>query len=248
VAITQTSPFSGRQLVLGAALPVDGFHPAIGTWFRRRFPDGPTAPQRDGWPHIAAGRDTLIAAPTGSGKTLAGFLMCINRLYLAHDAGEPIDGIARVAYVSPLKALAVDIAENLQRPLREIREIACELGLDAPDIRVGVRTGDTPNAERSRMTRRPPSFVITTPESLYLLVTSESGRRALQTIDTVIVDEIHAVARDKRGSHLSLTLERLEALCDTRPSRVGLSATQRPIETVARLLVGDRPLPAIVDS
>ena len=107
-----------RQLVLGAAAEVDGFHPAVGTWFRRRFPDGPTAPQRDGWPHIAAGRDTLIAAPTGSGKTLAGFLVCIDRLYLAHDAGEPIDGIARVVYVSPLKALAVDIAENLERPLR----------------------------------------------------------------------------------------------------------------------------------
>ena len=151
-------------------------------------------------------------------------------------------------YVSPLKALAVDIAENLQRPLREIAEIADELGLRAPDIRVAVRTGDTTNAERARMIRKPPAFVVTTPESLYLLVTSASGREALRTIDTVIVDEIHAVARDKRGSHLALTLERLEALCDTRPSRVGLSATQRPIETVARLLVGDRALPKIVDA
>ncbi len=237
-----------RQLVLGAPVEVDGFHPAVGTWFRRRFPDGPTAPQRDAWPHIAAAADTLIAAPTGSGKTLAGFLVCINRLYLAHDAGELIDGVARVVYVSPLKALAVDIAENLQRPLREIAETADELGLDAPDVEVAVRTGDTPAAERARMVRRPPSFVVTTPESLYLLVTSASGREALKTIDTVIVDEIHAVARDKRGSHLALTLERLEALCTSPPTRVGLSATQRPIETVARLLVGDRPLPCIVDA
>ena len=142
---------------------VDGFHPAVGTWFRRRFPDGPTPPQRDGWPRIAAGDDTLIAAPTGSGKTLAAFLECINRLYLAHEAGEPIDGIARVVYVSPLKALAVDIAENLQRPLREIAAIAVELGLDAPSIGVGVRTGDTTSAERARLMRKPPSFVVTTP-------------------------------------------------------------------------------------
>ncbi len=237
---------------LGAAgvgvAAMDGFHPAVATWFGRRFPDGPTTPQREGWPAIAAGNDTLIAAPTGSGKTLAAFLVCINRLYLAHEAGEPIDAIARVVYVSPLKALAVDIAENLERPLQEIAEIAAELGYSPPDIKVAVRTGDTSSTERARMTRIPPSFVITTPESLYLLVTSDSGRRALRTIDTVIVDEIHAVARDKRGSHLALTLERLEALCDTRPRRVALSATQRPIATVARLLVGDRPLPVIVDA
>jgi ATP-dependent Lhr-like helicase len=237
-----------QQLRLGAGGTVDGFHPAVGEWFRRRFPDGATPPQRDGWPHIAAGRDTLIAAPTGSGKTLAGFLVCIDRLYRAHETGDPIDGVARVVYVSPLKALAVDIAENLQRPLTEIAEIAREMGIDPPDIKVAVRTGDTPASQRASMTRKPPSFVVTTPESLYLLVTSASGREALRTVDTVIVDEIHAVARDKRGSHLALTLERLEALCDARPARIGLSATQRPVETVARLLVGDRPLPAIVDS
>ena len=228
--------------------PLAGFHPAVRAWFERRFPDGPTPPQADGWPAIAGGADTLIAAPTGSGKTLAAFLVCIDRLYRAHEAGDDIDGVARVAYVSPLKALAVDIAENLERPLREIAETAAELGHAAPDIRVAVRTGDTPSAERARMTRRPPSFVVTTPESLYLLVTSDSGRAALRTVDTVIVDEIHAVARDKRGAHLALTLERLEACCDTRPARVGLSATQRPIETIARLLVGDRPSPTIVDS
>ena len=246
---TATSFATPRQLTLGSTTVVDGFHPAVGTWFRRRFPDGATPPQRDGWPHIAAGADVLIAAPTGSGKTLAGFLMCINRLYLAHDAGEPITDIARVVYVSPLKALAVDIAENLQRPLHEIAEIARELGFDPPDIRVAVRTGDTPNAERARMIRKPPSFVVTTPESLYLLVTSASGRRALETIDTVIVDEIHASrARQARlapcphpGTARSLV-----------PQPAG---TRRPLGHAtadrngrSRLLVGARPLPHIVDS
>jgi len=225
-----------------------GFHPAVAEWFRRRFPEGPTAPQAHGWPSIAAGNDTLIAAPTGSGKTLAAFLVCIDRLYRAHERGDEVDGRARVVYVSPLKALAVDIAENLERPLAEIADVAAELGLNAPRIRVGVRTGDTTSSQRAAMVRKPPSFVITTPESLYLLVTSAKGRDALRTVETVIVDEIHAVARDKRGAHLALTLERLEALCETRPHRVGLSATQRPIETVGRLLVGDRELPVIVDA
>jgi ATP-dependent Lhr-like helicase len=227
---------------------VEEFHPAVAAWFRRRFPEGPTAPQREGWPPISAGRDTLIAAPTGSGKTLAGFLVCIDRLYRAHEQGQQIEGVARVVYVSPLKALAVDIAENLERPLREIAEVASELGLSAPDVRVAVRTGDTPNSARAAMLRTPPSFVVTTPESLYLLVTGARSREMLRTVQTVIVDEIHAVARDKRGAHLALTLERLEALADERPARVGLSATQRPIETVGKLLVGDRELPAIVDA
>src|SRR3954469_4125080 len=154
------------QLRLGSGAAVDGFHPAVGEWFRRRFPEGPTPPQREGWPHIASGADTLIAAPTGSGKTLAGFLVCIDRLYRAYEAGEQIEGIARVVYVSPLKALAVDIAENLERPLAEIAAIALELGLDPPDIRVAVRTGHTPPSERTLMTRKPPSFFVTTPESL----------------------------------------------------------------------------------
>jgi ATP-dependent Lhr-like helicase len=231
----------------GPAGAVGGFHPAVGTWFARRFPQGPTPPQEQGWPLIRLGVDTLIAAPTGSGKTLAGFLVAIDALYRAHDAGEPVADRARVVYVSPLKALAVDIAENLERPLAEIAAVAAELGLRPAPIRVAVRTGDTTSAERASMLRRPPSFVVTTPESLYLLVTSGRGREALRTVETVIVDEIHAVARDKRGSHLALTLERLEALCDRRPVRVGLSATQRPIETVGRLLVGARPLPAVVD-
>jgi ATP-dependent helicase Lhr and Lhr-like helicase len=251
-----TATVSGRrtpgQLSLGAARLGAGddgaFHPAVAEWFRRRFPDGPTRPQAEGWVPIAAGTDTLIAAPTGSGKTLAGFLVGIDRLYKAHDAGEPVADLTRVVYVSPLKALAVDIAENLQRPLAEIADVAREMGLSAPDVHVAVRTGDTPTSQRTKMLRHPPSFVVTTPESLFLLVTSKGGREMLRTTETVIVDEIHAVARDKRGAHLALTLERLEALCDARPCRIGLSATQRPIETVARLLVGDRPLPAIVDA
>src|ERR671913_2277897 len=226
---------------------VDGFHPAVAEWFRRRFPDGPTEAQTQGWPHIAGRADTLIAAPTGSGKTLAAFLVAIDRLYRDHDRGVDVSTGTRVVYVSPLKALAVDIGENLEAPLDEIADVAAELGFDAPEIRVAVRTGDTTSSQRSAMVRRPPSFVVTTPESLYLLVTSVRGREALRTTETVIVDEIHAVARDKRGSHLALTLERLEALCDRRPARIGLSATQRPIERVGRLLVGDRPLPAVVD-
>ena len=223
------------------------FHPAVATWFGRRFPDGPTEPQGRGWPLITAGRDTLIAAPTGSGKTLAGFLVAIDSLYRAHEAGVDVEVGARVVYVSPLRALAVDIAENLERPLAEIAAVAAELGFSPPNIRVAVRTGDTTSSQRAVMVRRPPSFVVTTPESLYLLVTGERGREALRSVETVIVDEIHAVARDKRGAHLAVTLERLEALCDRRPMRIGLSATQRPIETVGRLLVGDRPLPAVVD-
>ena len=251
-------------------LPADGFHPAVATWFARRFPEGPTPAQEQGWAAIAAGRDTLIAAPTGSGKTLAGFLVCIDRLYRAHAAGVEVEGIAQVAYVSPLKALAVDIAENLERPLAEIAAVAAELGFDAPDLRVGVRTGDTTSSERASMVRRPPNFVITTPESLYLLVTAERSRAMLRTVETVIVDEIHAAARDKRGSHLALTLERLEHVAargpggvpragrgpggvpraGRRPQRIGLSATQRPISLLAGMLCGTAaPEPcAIVDT
>src|SRR3954453_8313545 len=254
VPIRENGPVTTMPLPLdlhgGAQLhpALRGFHPAVAEWFRRRFPEGPTTPQIEGWPHVDAGSDTLIAAPTGSGKTLAAFLVCIDRLYRAHERGEAVDGVARVVYVSPLKALAVDIAENLERPLREIADIAAELGLSAPRVRVAVRTGDTTSSERAAMLRKPPSFVVTTPESLYLLVTSDKGRDLLRSVETVIVDEIHAVARDKRGAHLALTLERLQARADTRPNRVGLSATQRPIETVGRLLVGDRPLPVIVDA
>ncbi len=231
VLVTGVEPRT--DLVPGVAL-----HAAVATWFERRFP-GPTPPQAEGWPHIAAGSHTLIAAPTGSGKTLAGFLMAINRLYLAHAAGQPVDG-ARVAYVSPLKALAVDIAENLERPLAEIAATAAALGLEAPELAVGVRTGDTTSSARAAMVRRPPTFVVTTPESLYLLLTAARSREVLRSVDTVIVDEIHALARDKRGAHLTLSLERLTHVCATSPVRVGLSATQKPMGTIARLLVGTR--------
>ena len=214
------------------------FHPAVRVWFARRFPAGPTEPQAEGWPAVASGEDTLIAAPTGSGKTLAAFLVCIDRLLREAEEAGGLEDAIEVVYVSPLKALAVDISENLQRPLAEIAAVARELGLAAPEIRVLVRTGDTSTGARVAMLRRPPHLLVTTPESLYLLVTAARSRERLRRVRTVVVDEIHAVARDKRGSHLALTLERLEALADGHPQRIGLSATQRPIETIARLLVG----------
>src|SRR6059058_6229574 len=220
---------------------LETFHPAVRAWFGKRFPDGPTPPQAGGWAEIAGGRDTLIAAPTGSGKTLAAFLVCIDRLYRAHADGAPLTGGPQVVYVSPLKALAVDIHQNLEAPLRGIAGAARELGFAAPDISVAVRTGDTTASERAAMLRRSPSFLVTTPESLYLLVTAERSRGMLAGVETVIVDEIHAVAGNKRGSHLALTLERLNHVAATQPQRIGLSATQRPIDAIARLLVGAGP-------
>ncbi len=183
---------------------LETFHPAVRAWFERTFPDGPTAPQTGGWREIAAGRNTLIAAPTGSGKTLAAFLVCIDRLYRAYEGGASLGSAPQVVYVSPLKALAVDIHQNLETPLREIAEVAGELGLSAPELRVAVRTGDTAASERASMLKRPPNFLITTPESLYLLVTAERSRAMLRSVQTLIVDEIHAVAGNKRGSHLVL--------------------------------------------
>jgi ATP-dependent helicase Lhr and Lhr-like helicase len=225
---------------------IESLHPAVRTWFERRFPAGPTVAQARGWAPIAAGHHTLIAAPTGSGKTLAAFLLGIDRLYRAHEAGDPPVGGPQVVYVSPLKALAVDVHQNLEAPLREIAEVAEELGHDAAQIRVAVRTGDTAATERAAMLRRPPNFLVTTPESLYLLVTAERSRAMLAGIRTVIIDEIHAVAGNKRGSHLALTLERLQHVAGSPPQRIGLSATQRPIDAIARLLVGwgaDRSYP-----
>ncbi len=223
------------------AIALDRFHPAVGTWFTRHFADGPTEAQAKGWPAIRGGADTLVAAPTGSGKTLAGFLVAIDAAYRAHELGVDLRGQTRVVYVSPLKALAVDVHQNLERPLAEIAEIACELGLAVPPISVAVRTGDTTASSRSAMVREPPTLLVTTPESLYLLVTAGRSRAVLGHVRTVIVDEIHALARDKRGSHLALTLERLEQIQqDGKPQRIGLSATQRPIEATARLLTGTR--------
>jgi len=232
-----------------------GFHPAVAEWFRRRYPGGPTEAQSAGWAAIASGVDTLIAAPTGSGKTLAAFLVAIDRCYRAAESGEGRRG-TDVVYVSPLRALTVDVSENLRKPLAEIAEVAIELGFEPPEVRVAVRNGDTPQSERSAMVRDRPEIVVTTPESLYLLLTSTRGREMLGSVRTVIVDEIHALARDKRGAHLALSLERLDRVIEStselsrapgeRPLRIGLSATQRPIATIARLLVGtgpDRSLP-----
>jgi ATP-dependent Lhr-like helicase len=235
-----------------ADLPVpvlEGFHPAVAQWFARRFPEGPTEAQAEGWPLVRDGADTLIAAPTGSGKTLAGFLVAIDAAYRAHEAGEELADRTRVVYVSPLKALAVDVHQNLERPLAEIAEVADELGLPVAPITVAVRTGDTTPSARTAMAKTPPTFLVTTPESLYLLVTAQRSRAALTEVGTVIVDEIHALARDKRGAHLALTLERLDRLQQRAgPQRIGLSATQRPIETTARLLTGNaRGAASIVD-
>ncbi|MBI3268055.1 MAG: DEAD/DEAH box helicase [Planctomycetes bacterium] len=210
-------------------MPLSGFHPIVRRWFEARFA-GPTAPQREGWPAIRSGRHTLIAAPTGSGKTLAAFLWGIDRLL---SEGQALPERTQVLYVSPLKALSNDIQKNLQGPLAELAALDPAL----PQVRVLVRTGDTRAGERTAMSRRPPHILVTTPESLYILLTSDGGRRLLAGVRTVIVDEVHAVARDKRGAHLALSLERLEALAGP-VQRIGLSATQRPIEETARLLVG----------
>ncbi len=214
----------------------DLFHPLIVEWFRGRFGQ-PTEPQRDGWPEIVARRDTLIAAPTGSGKTLAAFLVCIDRLLRQAVDGELPDG-TQVVYVSPLKALSNDIERNLQQPLAEISALAEEHGIALPQIRTAVRTGDTPASKRQSMVRRPPHILVTTPESLYLLLGGKKSREILRGAHTVIVDEIHALARDRRGTHLALTLERLDVLCGSRAVRIGLSATQRPLDRIARFLVG----------
>src|SRR6184192_987875 len=185
-------------------------HPLVQEWFVRRF-GTPTEPQEHGWPHIVAGRSTLISAPTGSGKTLSAFLACIDRLVRKALSGDLQDR-TEVLYVSPLKALGNDIQKNLETPLGEIMQLAAERGLLMPEIRSAVRTGDTLAHERRLMLRRPPHILVTTPESLYILLTAEGSRAILRDVETVIVDEIHAVADDKRGAHLTLSLERLEAL------------------------------------
>ena len=208
---------------------LDALHPTLARWFRRRFEE-PTEPQARAWPVLRRGKHLVLAAPTGSGKTLAGFVSAIDELL--REPSLPDE--CRILYVSPLKALGNDVQKNLVAPLEELAAMDGEL----PELRVLVRSGDTPQRERARMVRRPPHILITTPESLYILLTSEGGRSILRTVRTVIVDEIHALCADKRGAHLALSLERLEALCERPVQRVGLSATQSPIENVGRFLVG----------
>src|SRR5262249_26588588 len=244
-----------------------GDHTLGGDWFVAEF-GTPTEPQELGWPHILAGRTTLISAPTGSGKTLAAFLACIDQLVRKALAGDLCDR-TEVLYISPLKALGNDIQKNLEIPLSEIFQMAGARGLLMPQIRTAVRTGDTLMQERRAMLRRPPHILVTTPESLYILLTAESSRAILRDVETVIVGEIHAVADDKRGAHLAISLERLEALVGERSGsrrafsselkligmsergsfrRIGLSATQKPIEEVAHFLTGSgRPDPVIVN-
>ena len=212
------------------------FHPATGQWFAETF-GTPTTAQARGWIPIRERRDTLIAAPTGSGKTLAAFLTALDDL-LQEGLRAPLPDEVRVVYVSPLKALSADIHKNLSEPRRGIRRVAEELGLEAPRITAAVRTGDTPQADRTAMLRKPPHVLVTTPESLYLLLTAERSREMLRTVRTVIVDEIHAVIGSRRGAHLALSLERLQQVAEGRLLRLGLSATQKPIEEVARFLVG----------
>ena len=232
--------------LLGVPPALEWAHPLVQEWFVGRFRT-PTEPQEQGWPHIIQGHTTLISAPTGSGKTLAAFLACIDRLVRKALAGDLHDR-TEVLYVSPLKALGNDIQKNLEVPLGEILQMAGGRGLLMPEIRTAVRTGDTLMHERRAMLKRPPHILVTTPESLYILLTAERSRAILRDVETVIVDEIHAVADDKRGAHLSLSLERLEALTHRTPARIGLSATQKPIELVAHFLAGSgRRDPVIVN-
>src|SRR5947209_128791 len=228
------------------------FHPAVAVWFEASFA-APTAAQTEAWPAIQAGRHVLIAAPTGSGKTLAAFLAAIDTL-VRRGIEEGLPDETQIVYVSPLKALSNDINRNLEAPLAGIGAALRARGLPEIGIRTWVRTGDTAPGERQRMAKKPPHILVTTPESLYILLGSESGRAMLRTVKSVIVDEIHAVAPNKRGAHLALSLERLAHLCGGGLQRIGLSATQKPVEAVAKFLVGagaeGRPAPdcTIIDT
>ncbi|MEK7363959.1 MAG: DEAD/DEAH box helicase, partial [candidate division NC10 bacterium] len=222
------------------------FLPVVAEWFRETYGE-PTYPQLHGWQAISEGHHTLIVAPTGSGKTLAAFLWALDHLYRLGLDGR-LEERVYVVYVSPLKALNNDIEKNLRLPLQGIRERAARQGLKLPEIRVAVRTGDTPAPARQAMTRRPPHILITTPESLYILLTAEKFRPALKTVRYIIVDEVHALAGSKRGVHLSLSLERLQHLAGAPIQRIGCSATVRPLEATAHFLTGvDHPV-KIVDA
>ena len=226
-------------------------HRVISRWLDVRFPDGPTLPQREAWPLFETPGDILVAAPTGSGKTLTAFVPLLDQLWRR----ETLSPGYRVLYLSPLRALATDIRDNLVRPLDEMTQLAIEMGEPVVDIRVDVRTGDTDRAERDRQRRTPGQILVTTPETLAILMSSDSGRESLRHLETVVIDEIHALCRDKRGSHMSLALERLDRfVSDTTgrpPRRVGLSATQKPLSLVADFLSGHhegRPATRIVDA
>src|SRR5216110_1374669 len=220
-------------------MALENFHPVIQRWFSETL-GNPTPAQVQGWVSIRERRHTLIAAPTGSGKTLAAFLTALDDLFV-ESLTNPLPDEVRVVYVSPLKALSADIHKNLAEPRTGIRRIAEEMGLEAPRITAAVRTGDTTSSERASMLRKPPHILVTTPESLYLLLTAERSRAMLRTARVVIVDEIHAVVQSRRGAHLALSLERLDHICGRKLQRIGLSATQKPIEEVARFLT-QRPV------
>ncbi|MBB1243152.1 DEAD/DEAH box helicase, partial [Streptomyces durbertensis] len=218
---------------MAPARPLDAFSPATRSWFSSAF-SAPTAAQEGAWSALAEETDVLVVAPTGSGKTLAAFLASLDRLASQPPPADPLRR-CRVLYVSPLKALAVDVERNLRSPLTGIRQEAARLGQPEPDVRVAIRSGDTPAVERRSIARRPPDILITTPESLFLMLTS-AARESLRGVETVILDEVHAVAGTKRGAHLALSLERLDELLDRPARRIGLSATVRPVAEVARFL------------
>src|SRR5881628_981017 len=217
-------------------MPLTQFHPVVRRWFSETLGE-PTAAQVQGWAAIREKRHTLIAAPTGSGKTLAAFLTALNDLFV-EGLAAPLPDEVRVIYVSPLKALSADIHKNLAEPRKQIHALADEMGYPSIKLTAAVRSGDTPAAERAAMLRTPPHILVTTPESLYLLLTAERSRDMLRTVRTVIIDEIHAVIGTRRGAHLALSLERLQQVATGSVLRIGLSATQKPIEEVARFLVG----------